>query len=666
MAIERGYDSQVAPQAAPGPVLAGPDAYGAGIGRVMEQAGAQAHAGEIRAYQLERQAKADGEAADAAHKLAQARATMDDVQLQAQGAAGPGGAGYTETITKAWEAQRDAILGGITEDSVRRHVEQQFDEYGSRLHGQAAGWQEGQRIAKVTFDFKQSSNLSYARVLADPTKLPEEMEAANHAVEALQGINADQRSKLLDERHSELVQAHLLGGDPKVGIAELRSGAFDFLDPAHRQALESKLGVEVRAQDAEVQHQQAMARAAYSEQLATVKSIAGRGIEVPAEQIAPIRQAALASGDTSAVSELDGILQANGFSKIYRAMTPVAREQRLATLSGKKNPMPSEQEELAWGRQHASALDGEFNRDPVGYAAVNGPPGTTPPPVDFTQPQSLQARAAWSRQASQAYGRPMPIFSDNELQPLRATLAMGDRGRSEVLQALDALPGPDRALAARQVAPQDVGFQHEAQIQPFLRATVLAGRQKLRDVPRFLAPDKATEEGLRASQLLAVAGSEIDFALKAVSPADAAAVKQSAGEWLAGKLSGQGRDVNAITPGDMFTAALVALGGYSAKGEAQGGIGHWNGPGGKPYVVPDGFTRDGFARAVQVHRKGQDAAGAGPVNPNGMPFDLKNAYPVLIAPGKYRWETPGGGYVSKRGRDGRPSGEPYVTEVPLR
>ena len=74
-------------------------------------------------------------------------------------------------------------------------------------------------------------------------------------------------------------------------------------------------------------------------------------------------------------------------------------------------------------------------------------------------------------------------------------------------------------------------------------------------------------------------------------------------------------------------------------------------------MVPDGFTQDGFAMAAWRDKGAKAAAGMGPVNPDGTPFNLNNAYPVYIGGASYRWETKAGTIVKRK------DGAPFITVV---
>lgn len=657
----RGYDSQVGARAQDVAVQVSPEAYGAGLGRAIGEAGQVFHQGQINDYKIQRAATADAEATDFARRFAEFRLQMDQTVRDTRNGAAPGGVGHTEAMRQAYEKGRETLFAGLTEDSVKRQAEQQFIAFGSSLLEREGAWAEGKRVAKVLDDAQAYSDIGANRVrtLPDTDAYRDESALADAYIDSL-NVDEDMRRKLKRETHQKYAISFLNGRidqDPAVARGLMDAGAFnDVLEPQQLEQLRNGADVEIRRVQAQAEHEVVMQKAALNEQVQTFKEMDQQGIEIPADQLKAARDALVAAGNTSGALELDGMIANNAYAKVYRGQTPVQREARLAALSSKEKPTAAEQRELTWLRQHGGVLDEEFNSDPVGYAAKYGQGASVPPALDPNDPQSVSKRLAWRRQYSAATGRPVPVFSDNELVPLRERVAGGAPGRLEVLKALDAMPSADRAEAARQILPNDVSFRHESLIRPFARATVYAGREKLAADRSFLTPDRKTNAGQRAFELLGIAGSEIDFALRAMQPAEVDAVKQISGQWLAGWLSAKGRDINSLTPGDIRNAATLALGGYAKpNGTYLGGIGHW--AGGQPYVVPDGFNHNGFQTFVMGQRKLDDGRGNGPVNPDGTPFNLNNAYPVLIGPDRYRWETPGGSVVTNK------KGQTYVTRL---
>lgn len=671
MAVERGYQAQVGARAADVAVQTSPEAFGAGVGSALGDLGQTVHRSNIQANQIERRARADSEATGFARNFAEWRANMDGVIREQRSGAAPGGMDHQQAVRDAYEKGRETLLSGITEDNVRNSAAAQFASFGTSLLEREGTWAEGKRVAKVIDDTQMLSDIGANRVrqMSDQGAYQDEVQAAYAFVDSLQvddDTKAKLRRELVDQKYAVAYLNGLNDKDPVMARGMLESGAFnEILEPAQIEQLRNGSDIEIRRAAAAAEQEAAMQKAALGEQIQTAKEMDRQGIEIPANQLAALRAAALANGDTSTALQLDGMIANNAFAKAYRGATPIQRERRMGELGGKAKPNGNEQRELEWLRTHSGPLDIEFNNDPVGYAAKHGAGSSVPPPIDLANPASVQARVSWMRQYSQATGRPVPVFSDNELVPLREQVQSGARGRLGVLQALDTIPEAERALAAGQIAPGDVGFRHEALIQPFVRATVFAGREKLVADRGFLTPDRKTREGMQAQRLLNIGGSETDFALRAIDPREAAAVKDISQKWLAGWLSAQGSNVESLTPRLLRDAVTAGFGGVSNNGKYLGGIDHW--AGGQAYMVPDGFNHNGFQNYVMRQRTADDKAGNGPANPDGTPFNLNNAYPVFIGNdektgnAQYRWETPGGGStVTTKG------GQIYLTRMGAR
>jgi hypothetical protein len=182
---------------------------------------------------------------------------------------------------------------------------------------------------------------------------------------------------------------------------------------------------------------------------------------------------------------------------------------------------------------------------------------------------------------------------------------------------------------------------------------VMRGQEALKATPNLLkVPDTDQRAKDRIEGSMAAVEGELKIALKAMPPEYAEQALQAAREYQAGVLwnKGLGNVSEGYSEGGYRDAMRVALGGYKKDnaGTAIGGIGHW--ADNRPFVVPDGFSEPGFEVAVLRDRHRQEKEQRGPVDRDGKtPFDLKKAWPVMIRPGLYRWETSGGTVLNGRG-----------------
>lgn len=659
MVVERGYEQQVAARAQDVAVQTSPDQFGAGLGRAAGELGQAMNRADMQAYQIERQATADSEATDFARRFAEYRVSMDDAVRNQRNAGAAGGAGHTAAVQAAYDKGREALLGGITEDRVRAAAEQQFASFGSSLIEREGTWAEARRVAKVVTDTQTLSDIGANRVrqMSDQGAYQDEVKAGYAFVDSL-NVDPDTKAKLrrelVDQKYAIAFLNGMMERDPVGARAIMDVGDFnEVLEPAQLEQLRSGADVEIRRAAAVIEHEANMQKAGVREQIATLEEADRQGLEIDPAQLTGARDQALAMGDTSAALKIEGLIANNGFARIYRAMTPVQRENRIAELSRNEKRSEAEQRELEYARTHSGAMDSDHNNDPVGYAAKYGTGSSVPPPIDPADPQSVAKRLEWRRTYSAATGRQVPVFSNNELLPFRERVKSGAQGRLDVLRELDAIPDAERAVAAMQIAPGDRSFRYEALVKPEERATIYAGREKLVADRSYIRPDTKMRSGQQAARLLTIASTELDSALRGMHTAEAVAVKQIAEQWLVGTLTAKGRDINSITPADIKDAATVALGGEVRDGTHIGGLGHW--AGGQVYVVPDGFSHTGFQNFATRRRLQDDKKGVGPVDDGGQPVNLNLAYPVLVAADTYRWETQGGSVVMNA------KGQPYLT-----
>lgn len=149
MPVEQGYESRVAPQEGPGPVLVNPDAMGAGLGRALEAFGNTAHQAEIRAYEIERKAQADQQLTQWTLDFAKWTTAKDGVRIALEEKPEVGGAGHTAAISQQLE-DGDQLLQGISDDGVRRQAMAQLAEYRAKQLQRAQIFQMGQSAAQTT------------------------------------------------------------------------------------------------------------------------------------------------------------------------------------------------------------------------------------------------------------------------------------------------------------------------------------------------------------------------------------------------------------------------------------------------------------------------------------------------------------------------------------
>ena len=107
MPEERIYQSRVSVGGPQRAVLSDARDFGAGIGAAIEQAGSAVHQLQIRDYRLDRQEKADSEAADFSKRFSQLRTDTDAAIREARANHGPGAQGHAKAMLERVEKQRE-------------------------------------------------------------------------------------------------------------------------------------------------------------------------------------------------------------------------------------------------------------------------------------------------------------------------------------------------------------------------------------------------------------------------------------------------------------------------------------------------------------------------------------------------------------------------------
>lgn len=650
MADESGYTRQTTTRAgAPMPQVSA-ESYGAGLFEQVQRAAGQAERQEIRAYQNRRAMDADQQSSDFARKFAERRQAMDDVIQQAR--TNPSSPDYQEHVSQVMEqfdASREDMLSGITEDSVRRQAEQQLNSYATSLHGSEVQFAAGQRVVKTLKDNADLINLGSNRIrtAGDPATYAQETKAAYEHIAGLEGITPAQKEDLtrqVDQQYSIAYVNRLNDTNPAMALAQLDAGTYDqVLTPQQIDQLRNGAQVEIRRIDAQAQQVANVEKAAFREQVATVKVKASQGIDVSAELPGLAAKAAV-YGDTSLLEELKGIDRENGFAKTWGSLPPLARDQRMAQLRSvpAEKRTDEQQAELKWLDDKKGSLDSQFQNDPLGFAASTAPAGQQPPPINDWTPQEVSARERWVRQAVGAYGSMEPL-SATEARALQNQAELGDGGYRAVLQTVSQFSPRMAMQAMRQVLPQDRFAQSLVALAPDTQKRALDGRVAQKANTAILHPPKNDEDakaqigGVRAGFLTAMNGLPGDQRYGILDVAESIA---------ADSLARRGRLSEQMSGAMMAWALDRALGAQGEGAEKKGGLGWWQG---KIYLLPDRVTARGFESHVYSYIR--DHPNDGPVNPDGTRADLRNARPQAMSGGRYQFLI-GDRYVL--GRDGKP------------
>lgn len=658
MAIEQGYQPQLDPrEAAPRP-LQSPAALGGQVGEALQQAGGMVHEQELRAYEIERKAAANAELASASRAFAEHRRAMGDQVRTLREGAGPGGEGHSEAVDQANAAGRAAVLDTISDPTIARHLREQWGEWSDGLHGSEATWQQGKRIERLVDDTGEGNNLT-ANIIrgggGDKDIYRKELDRRLKDI-ALLEVDEDTREKLYRDAESSAGLGFLLGlqdKDPAAAQAAIDSGGFNFLPGGTLEQLRNGNEVELRRIEGQNEHKQRLVMAQGKDAIQTLEINFGQGVKIPDSDFVAAIALATSMGDLPKVAELEGKRADNKYAGVWSGQSPIIRQDRTATLQGKRQRTADEDRELKWLTDHREALDSRFRNDPVGFAMDNAPRGAGPPPGDVIgDPAAMQARAQWYRTNKTIYGAEA-FYTKAEVERLDDERDQGPQGMQRVLGTIDQLPEDVRVVAARQIAPSDQPgdalFRQLVFVNAQTRGVMMAGQQALQVNTQLLKPVNVNDANVIAFGQTTI---NMNRAMKLRSPADAGATQTLAMYYVAGYMHQMGvQSIDELPPGFVLRAYRQATGGgTNSKGETVGGPSSW---GDRLFVLPSRHTSASFAGALFNDSKARKIR---PVNPDGSAFDVKYAVPVFVRIDPqdpdvwlYRFETNEGRVVQSSG-----------------
>lgn len=648
MAQEQGYRQQVgtpAPVNLPG---ASPEAFGAGVGRGIEQVGAALQNADLRQRQLDRQQRSDSEAADFASKFATIREAADKASVDMRTAAAPGGAGHAEQTAAWWEQQKAGLLNGITEDRVRRSAAAQLDEFGSRFRSAEYQWQEGARVGKLVTDTKSATDIAANRAYRshDPSSFSEELNLGRQSIEAMTGVPADVREKLL-QNHDETVSIGFLNGvvdtNPAAVAPLLDSGQFDgLLSPQQADRLRNGAHAELRSREAQARAQAGVDARNKRDELGATENTLNAGAGTYQDRVAIAGQYE-ALGDKSKAEEWKG--KATAFAAVQgsRDWTLPDMDKRIAELTAKqggKGLSGAEAHELNGLKDQRSASAARLNDSGGALLQQQYATGRVLAPIDPADPASMQARARSAIAAAGAYGRNLvePILP-TELQSFKDL--MGDRP-GDKLRALDAIRGfgDPRAIAgaARQIAGADDGD---------MRIAATLGHEVARDVLRGGDTLRGNPTVWNERQAAAVMQTYYRRTLTLAGQGYADDVMAAAKNFYAERMTRAGE--TKWNPGRFAESIETVMGRtLTASGEVRGGVARM--PQGI-VIVPPSMAPQALMNRFARSRPQDYAKAAGGRHPrwaNGAAMterQFKQLLPTAMAGGRYGFRGPDGGLI---------------------
>ena len=656
MAIERGYEVRTSPSAGPGPVLARPTDFGAQVGEALDQFGQVQHASDVRAYQIQRRETAMSEQANFASAFAKYRASMDTVVRGARDGAAAGGAGHADAVQKAYEAGREALLNGITEDSVKRQAQAQFDEYGASLQSRESLWAEGKRVAKRVTDTGEMVDTGGNRIrtsVHDQAAFADELKYGHDYIASLTDIDADTKAKLqrqMDQTYAiSFVRGLFDKGQAKTARGLIESGAFDaMLEPAQKEELMNGADVEVRRIDAEERTRATAARQDISQTADLAIKAVKDGVLYNDGDLAVLEERAGAAGLPPAkLYEIQDVRVLNTVKREFQNASPsvIADSLREADAAVAKAGAGADPK-LVQRRNHLETVLGqrraEIGNDQLGFAARNG---IETMPIDWSAPapDAVAARAKAVEISAGAAGMPPQYFTTDEVGQLRGQIESGKNGALAALDAARAFGGAKAVEAAKQLAPDDDVFAHLVTLDREVAGMALRGRWHLKTDERAVTLVEERDPRNFDDYKEEFRRQETRFysAVQSLEPRRRNAVFHAAEQILAGYIA---QGYGPLRPDLRWRAINEALGATGPTGAGRkGGLAQW---GDAYFMRPSTMTSDEFTRRVQWTMA--NGKGGGAVNADGTPARLSAAVPVFIGPNTYRFDAKDGHPLRKK------------------
>lgn len=631
----RPYEAQVAPGRTPDLTPAGPDAFGASIGRAVSGLGDAVQRLDL----VQRQVRRNEELADSALALETVlQGTAEYERLDRDGAvegSTPSAIGHQERVLADFDKRAQSLMEGVTDPDVRRNLELRIAQNRRAIDGRAYATETVRRADYATRQHETTTNMVANRVAISDD--PVEIETALADLDEMIGGYAmpeAAKQALRDWTRATVkgaVLKGLVGRDPARAQTLIDAGGFNDLDPNAIDRARGEIGVEQRRMEAEAARAQAAARADVRERLNILDKQLATGVPVDAALLEQAQSQATAAGLDAQAYDIGVARIRNGLNRELASASPTEIDARAKALRAKiardgGNAKVSDQVALNHIDTLLAQRSREYATDPWSAAARTG---VAMPELDPDDPQALAARAQAVQQA-RGRGIDVPFYSDEEATQRARTYQSGLAGRLQVFDELLRLPEAERTKAAQQVAPGSRALAYAAQLRPQVGRLAMIGTEALKANSALLPQAEARE----------IFRDHVRGALDAV-PGMVTAVMETAGLIYAGWASQNGA-LGEFDESAYRTAVNMALRGNVQAGEGRGGVGEW---GGWRVMLPEGMSQREFdARLLNKDAlRSASSDPRGPVDRAGNPVYWvpfrRQFHPVAIAPGRYRFET---------------------------
>jgi hypothetical protein len=286
--VAEPYENQLSASGGPGLSGASPEAFGAAVGRGLEQAGESAD----RFIHQRREIDRDRQAAAAGVELATISTDLDTAAIDARNNAGPGGEGHSEAIGKAIDDRAGEALAKIKDPHIRDAFAGRYANLRDQIYTREYAWEAGARTEKFVTDF-DNAGTQYANAQASNPNVSSlaaaigDIETAGNAL----AVPADAKAKAIKEQQRKVVVAWANGmqdKDPRALIQVLDKGNLNpYFEPEDIKVLRSGADVEIRRDEAEARQQLAIQTADARERIGLIgKRIAAGDFSVSDQEFA--------------------------------------------------------------------------------------------------------------------------------------------------------------------------------------------------------------------------------------------------------------------------------------------------------------------------------------------------------------------------------------------
>jgi len=406
---------------------------------------------------------------------------------------------------------------------------------------------------------------------------------------------------------------------------------FEHLDPVLRIRLRDSADADIRAAEREAR---ARAREAGSEArylMGQADKIIAQGLEPEADLVDRIAATTAASGDPALRERLDTLAGVLTQAREMRGMTPAEQEAHIAAL---ERPGMASDADRAARLKSARSIFAETRRavasDPLAHARRNA---VVPiEPVDFSDPESVEARMSAAVRVSERYGTEFKFFTQAEAGAVGRQLdQLEPDSQAEAIGALTQTLGPHAPAGLAQLADAGEGtLAHAgglmAQSPAYHRVAseILAGRKAMAD---------GADVSIRPVDREAIMADVIGNALGPQYGAVRARIQEAADAHYTAQAVIQG--VSA------FDARLYEKSLRAVSGEIDG-TGGFDQINGQMVALPPGRSADDLEDVIASLEDADLKTLTGDVGAfhgDGTPAtasDLREGYLVTVSPGRYR------------------------------